>query len=53
LNLSLQGKSVDIITVNNNIKAFKKKIQHWAGRVESVRIDMFSELSNSKKTSSV
>jgi len=37
LNLSLQGESVNILTVNNNIKAFKKKIQRCPGRDESGR----------------
>ena len=46
LNLSLQGKSVDILTAYNKIKAFKKKIKHWVGRVEIERIDMFSELND-------
>ena len=44
LNLSLQGKSIDILTAYNKIKAFKKKIQHWASRVEIGKMDMFSEL---------
>jgi len=37
LNLSLQGESFYILKVNNNIKAFKRKIQRWTGRVESGR----------------
>jgi len=46
LNFSLQGESVNILTVNNNIKALKKKIQHWTGRVESGGKYMFSRLSD-------
>ena len=46
LNLSLQGESVDILTAYNKIKTFKKKIQHWVGRVEIGRMDMFSELND-------
>ena len=46
LNLSLQGESVDILTACNKIKGFKKKIQHWVGRVEIGRMDMFSELND-------
>ena len=46
LNLSLRDKSIDILTVDNKIYAFKKKIQHWAGRVESGRVDMFPELND-------
>ena len=46
LNLSLQGESIDILTAYNKIKAFKKKIQHWATRVEIGRMDMFSELND-------
>ncbi|XP_076823229.1 zinc finger BED domain-containing protein 5-like [Clavelina lepadiformis] len=30
----------------NKIKAFIKKIQHWANRVQSGRMDMFSELND-------
>ena len=44
LNLSLQSESVDILTAYNKIKAFKKKIQHWANRVEIGRMDMFFKL---------
>jgi len=47
----LQGGSINILTANNKIKAFKKKIQHWTGLVESGRMDMFSELSDFIKES--
>ena len=46
LNLSLQGESIGILTPYNKIKAFKKKIQHWASRVEIGRMDVFSELND-------
>ena len=46
LNLSLQGKSMNILTANNKIKAFKKKLQHRAGLLESGKMDMFSELND-------
>ena len=42
----MQGKSVDILTACNKIKASKKKIQHWVGRIEIGRRDMFSELND-------
>ena len=42
----MQGESIDILTAYNKVKAFKKKIQHWATRVEIGRMDMFSELNN-------
>ena len=43
----MQGeKSIEILTAYNKIKAFKKKIQHWASRVEIERMDMFSELND-------
>jgi len=45
LYLSLQGKSINILTVNNQIKAFKI-IHQWTGRVKSGKMDMFSELSD-------
>ena len=46
LNLSLQSESVDILKAYNKIKAFKKKIQHWVGRIEIGRMDMFSEIND-------
>ena len=47
LNLSLQGeKSIDILIAYSKIKAFKKKIQHWASRVEIEKINMCSELND-------
>ena len=42
----MQDESVDILTAYNKIKAFKKKIQHWASQVEIGRMDMFSELND-------
>ena len=46
LNLLLQGESIDILKAYNKIKAFKKKIQHWASRVEIERMFIFSELND-------
>ena len=46
LNLSLQGVSMNILTANNKIEAFKKKLQHWAGLLESGKMDMLSELND-------
>ena len=46
LNLSLQGESMNILTANNKIEAFKKKLQHWDGLLESGKMDMFSELND-------
>ena len=42
----MQSESIDILTAYNKIKAFKKKIQHWASRVEIGRMNMFSELND-------
>ena len=46
LNLSLQSESMNILTANNKIEAFKIKLQHWAGLLESRKMDMFSELND-------
>ena len=40
---------MNILTANNKIKAFKKKLQHWAGLLESGKMDMFSELNDFRK----
>jgi len=32
LNLSLQGESINILTANYKIEAFKKNLPHWVGR---------------------
>ena len=37
---------MNILTVNNKIKAFKKKLQHQAGLLESKKLDMFSKLND-------
>ena len=42
LNLSLQSESMNILRANTKIAAFKKKLQHWAGLLESGKMDMFS-----------
>ena len=46
LNLPLQGESMNILRANNKIEAFKKKLQHWAGLLESEKMDMFSDLND-------
>ena len=46
LKLSLQGESMNILTANNKIETFKKELQHWAGLIESGKMDMFSELND-------
>ena len=46
LDLSLQGRSVDILTAYNKTKIFNKKLQLWASRVEIGRMDLFSELND-------
>ena len=46
LNLSLQDYSMNILTANNKIESFKKKLQHWAGLLESGKMDIFSELND-------
>ena len=37
---------MNILTANNEIEAFKIKLQHWAGLLESEKMDMFSELND-------
>ena len=46
LNLSLQGESMNILTANSKIEAFKKKLKHWADLLESGKMDMFSDLND-------
>ena len=41
LEMSLQGESMNILRANNKIEAFKKKLQHWAGLLESGKMDVF------------
>ena len=40
-NLSLQGESMNILKANNKIETFKKNLQHWAGLLESGKMDVF------------
>ena len=44
LNLSLQGKLMNILTVNIKIGAFKRKLQHWTALFKSKKIRMFLTL---------
>ncbi|XP_034083391.1 protein FAM200A-like [Gymnodraco acuticeps] len=44
LNLSLQGENTSIMSLNDKICAFKRKVDRWTARVEMGRIDMFPEL---------
>ena len=44
VNLSLQGDNTNILSLNDKIHAFTRKVERWAARVEKGRIDMFSEL---------
>ena len=44
--MSLHGESMNILRANNKIEAFKKKLQHWAGLLESGKMDMFSDLND-------
>ena len=37
---------MNILRANNKIEAFKKKLQHWAGLLESGKMDMFSDLND-------
>ena len=37
---------MNILTANNKIEAFKKKLKHWVGLLESGKMDMFSELND-------
>ena len=46
LNLSLQGKNRDIITLNDKIESFIKKINIWKNRVEKNSFEMFSSVDN-------
>nr|XP_055065380.1 SCAN domain-containing protein 3-like [Misgurnus anguillicaudatus] len=44
LNLSLQGPNTNILTMNDKVDAFMKKLERWAERVEQGNVDMFPEL---------
>ncbi|XP_067303616.1 zinc finger BED domain-containing protein 5-like [Pseudorasbora parva] len=44
LNLSLQGPNTNILTMNEKIDAFVKKLDRWAERVEQGNVEMFPEL---------
>uniref|UniRef100_A0A3Q1AGL5 HAT C-terminal dimerisation domain-containing protein n=1 Tax=Amphiprion ocellaris TaxID=80972 RepID=A0A3Q1AGL5_AMPOC len=44
LNMSLQGENTSIMTLNDKIRSFKRKLDRWTARVEMGRIDMFPEL---------
>ncbi|XP_052002455.1 zinc finger BED domain-containing protein 5-like [Xyrauchen texanus] len=44
LNLSLQGPNTNILTMNEKIDAFVKKLERWAERVEQGNVEMFPEL---------
>ncbi|XP_034733456.1 zinc finger BED domain-containing protein 5-like [Etheostoma cragini] len=44
LNLSLQGENTSILSLNDKIHAFMRKLQRWIERVKVGSIDMFSEL---------
>lgn len=44
LNMSLQGENTSIMSLNDKICAFKRKVDRWTARVEMGRIDMFPEL---------
>ena len=46
LNLSLLGEPINILKANIKIKAFKKKLQHRAGLLESGKTDKFSDLND-------
>ena len=37
---------MNILTANNKMEAFKIKLQHWAGLLESGKMNMFSELND-------
>lgn len=42
--MSLQGENTSIMSLNDKIYAFTRKLERWTERVEMGRIDMFSEL---------
>ncbi len=44
LNLSLQGPNTNILTMNDKVDAFVKKLERWAERVEQGNVEMFPEL---------
>jgi len=44
LNLSLQGKTINILSANSKIKSFKKKILLWISCLESRNVVHFSSL---------
>lgn len=44
LNMSLQGENTSILTLNDKVQAFVRKVERWRERVETGRIDMFTKL---------
>ena len=44
LNLGLQDENTIILSMNDKICAFKRKLKRWSARVKMGSLDMFSEL---------
>uniref|UniRef100_A0A3P8SRC8 HAT C-terminal dimerisation domain-containing protein n=1 Tax=Amphiprion percula TaxID=161767 RepID=A0A3P8SRC8_AMPPE len=44
LNMSLQGENTNVMSLNDKIRSFKRKVDRWIARVEIGKIDMFPEL---------
>lgn len=44
LNMSLQGENTSILSLNDKVQAFVRKLERWRERAETGRIDMFTEL---------
>uniref|UniRef100_A0A3Q1G3T1 HAT C-terminal dimerisation domain-containing protein n=1 Tax=Acanthochromis polyacanthus TaxID=80966 RepID=A0A3Q1G3T1_9TELE len=44
LNMSLQGENTSILTLNDKVQAFVRKLERWRERAEAGHMDMFTEL---------
>lgn len=44
LNMSLQGKNTSILSLNDKVQAFVRKVERWREWVETGRIDLFTKL---------
>lgn len=44
LNMSLQGENTSILSLNDKVQAFVRKVKRWKERLETGRIDMFTTL---------
>lgn len=42
--MSLKGPNTSVLALSDKVTAFKKKLEHWARRVEEGGVKMFPEL---------